>query len=69
MDQAISVGGSKIDSMMAQAEKLAQSDKPSDQLKAQQLMNKVKQMFETLSKILQMISEMFKTMIGGVARG
>jgi hypothetical protein len=55
-----------IDTMMAAAEQLAQSDKPSDQLKAQKLMNQAKMMFETISKILQQISEMAKTAIGNI---
>jgi hypothetical protein len=55
-----------IDTMMAAAEQLAVSDKPSDQLKAQKLMNQAKMMFETISKILQQISEMAKTAIGNI---
>ncbi|MEZ5403559.1 MAG: hypothetical protein R2729_28020 [Bryobacteraceae bacterium] len=55
-----------IDDMMAQAEKLAMSDKPSDQLKAQKLMMQARQMFETVSKLLQQLAEMAKTAISNI---
>jgi hypothetical protein len=48
---------SKLDSMFDQAEKLMQSDKPSDQLKAQMLMQKATRMYETISKMMQQRSE------------
>ena len=49
---------SNIDSMMDQANQLASSDKPSDQLKAQQLMQKAMRMFEQLSKLMENQSQM-----------
>jgi hypothetical protein len=55
-----------IDSMMAEAEKLAMSKNPSDQLKAQKMMQQAQQMFQTISKMLQQLSEMFRTAIGNV---
>jgi hypothetical protein len=61
-----SQGWGAIDSMMAEAEKLAKSKNPSDQLRAQQLMNQAQQMFQTISKLLQQMSEMFKTAIGNI---
>lgn len=63
---ASSSNWSSIDSMMAQAEQLAMSDKPSDQLKAQKLMMQAKQMFETVSKLLQQLAEMAKTAISNI---
>ncbi|MEZ5356681.1 MAG: hypothetical protein R2762_28930 [Bryobacteraceae bacterium] len=59
-------GWGAIDSMMAEAEKLAKSKNPSDQLRAQQLMQQAQQMFQTISKMLQQMSEMFKTAIGNI---
>ncbi len=53
-----SEGWGKIDSMMAEAEKLSQSDKQSDQLKAQQMMQKATRMFEMISKMLEQMSQM-----------
>ncbi|MEZ5356685.1 MAG: hypothetical protein R2762_28950 [Bryobacteraceae bacterium] len=61
-----SSGWGSIDTMMAQAEKLAMSDKPSDQLKAQKLMMQARQMFETVSKLLQQMAEMAKTAISNI---
>ncbi|MEZ5403563.1 MAG: hypothetical protein R2729_28040 [Bryobacteraceae bacterium] len=55
-----------IDSMMAEAEKLAMSKNPSDQLKAQKLMQQAQQMFQTISKLLSQLSEMFKTAMGNI---
>jgi hypothetical protein len=59
-------GWGAIDSMMAEAEKLAKSKNPSDQLRAQQMMNQAQQMFQTISKLLQQMAEMFKTAIGNI---
>ncbi|MEZ5356683.1 MAG: hypothetical protein R2762_28940 [Bryobacteraceae bacterium] len=61
-----SKGWGAIDSMMAEAEKLAKSKNPSDQLRAQQLMQQAQQMFQTISKLLQQLSEMFRTAIGNI---
>ncbi|MEZ5403561.1 MAG: hypothetical protein R2729_28030 [Bryobacteraceae bacterium] len=55
-----------IDSMMAEAEKLAMSKNPSDQLKAQKLMQQAQQMFQTISKLLSQLADMFKTAMGNV---
>jgi hypothetical protein len=63
---ASSANWGSIDSMMAQAEQLAMSDKPSDQLKAQKLMMQAKQMFETVSKLMQQLAEMAKTAISNI---
>lgn len=66
----VSSGGSggwgNIDSMMAQAESLMNSDKPSDQLKAQQLMQKAQRMFEMISKMMEQKSQMMSKAIQAI---
>ena len=59
-------GWGKIDSMMSQAEQLMNSDKPSDQLKAQQLMQKAQRMFEMISKMMEQQSQMISKAIQAI---
>jgi hypothetical protein len=49
--------GASIDKMMGEAEKLMASDKPSDQLKGQMLMQRAMRMFEMISKMLEQRSQ------------
>ncbi len=56
-------GWGKIDSMMAEAEKLSTSDKQSDQLKAQKMMQQAQRMFEMISKMLEQMSQMLSKSI------
>jgi hypothetical protein len=53
----VSKAGASIDKMMAEAEQLMASDKPSDQLKGQMLMQRAMRMFETISKMLEQRSQ------------
>jgi len=57
MDSMVSKVGGKIDDMFAQAEKLMASDKPSDQLKAQRMMQQANRMFEMMSKMIEDIGK------------
>jgi len=57
MDSMVSKAGGNIDSMMAQAEQLMASDKPSDQLKGQMMMQRAMRMFEMISKMLEQRSQ------------
>ncbi|MBL0160865.1 MAG: hypothetical protein IPP47_27845 [Bryobacterales bacterium] len=59
-------GWGNIDSMMSQAESLMNSDKPSDQLKAQQLMQKAQRMFEMISKMMEQRSQMMSKAIQAI---
>jgi hypothetical protein len=59
-------GWGNIDSMMSQAESLMNSDKPSDQLKAQQLMQKAQRMFEMISKMMEQKSQMMSRAIQAI---
>ena len=54
----IDKAGSKIDSMMGEAEKLMASDKMQDQLKGQRMMQQAMRMFEMISKMLEKRSEL-----------
>jgi hypothetical protein len=56
-DSMVSKAGASIDKMMAEAEQLMASDKPSDQLKGQMLMQRAMRMFETISKMLEQRSQ------------
>lgn len=58
IDRMIDSSGSKIDSLMGQAEKLMASDKMSDQLKGQRLMQQAMRLFEMISKMLEQRSQM-----------
>ena len=58
LDAMIDKAGSKIDSMMGQAEKLMASDKMQDQLKGQRMMQQAMRMFEMISKMLEKRSEL-----------
>jgi hypothetical protein len=57
MDSMISKAGANIDSMMGQAEQLMASDKPSDQLKGQMMMQRAMRLFETISKMIEQRSQ------------
>jgi hypothetical protein len=57
MDSMVSKAGGNIDSMMAQAEQLMASDKPSDQLKGQMMMQRAMRLFEMISKMLEQRSQ------------
>ena len=59
-------GLSKLDSMEQEAMKLCMSDKPSDQMKGQFLMNRFKQMFEAISNALKAQSDVAKAAIGNI---
>jgi flagellar basal body rod protein FlgG len=52
--------------MMSQAESLMSSDKPSDQLKGQQLMQKAQRMFEMISKMMEQRSQMMSKAIQAI---
>lgn len=58
----------KIDSMMAEAEKLMLSDKKEDQLKGQKMMNQATQMFQAISAMLKAAQDMAQTAIRNIAR-
>ena len=58
--------GGNLDAMMADADKLLQSDKMSDQLKGQQLMSKASNMFQALSKLYSQQSDMQKAAIQNI---
>ncbi|HBY58831.1 MAG TPA: hypothetical protein DEH78_03355 [Solibacterales bacterium] len=62
-EQSIAQGASKIDGMMSQAESLMSSDKPSDQIKGQMLMQKAMRLFEMISKMQEMRSKAQSTAI------
>ncbi|MBI1352766.1 MAG: hypothetical protein GC160_00360 [Acidobacteria bacterium] len=64
MDSAVSAIGSKVDSMMDQAEKLMMSDKPSDQMKAQRLMQQANRIQEMFSKMMEDIQKRFSAALG-----
>ncbi len=66
MSSGASGGWGNIDSMMSQAESLMNSDKPSDQLKAQQLMQKAQRMFEMISKMMEQRSQMMSRAIQAI---
>lgn len=59
-------GLSKLDSMEQEAMNLCMSDKPSDQMKGQFLMNRFKQMFEAISNALKAQSDVAKAAIGNI---
>lgn len=58
IDNMINSAGSKIDNLMGQAEKLMASDKMSDQLKGQRMMQQAMRLFEMISKMLEQRSQM-----------
>ncbi|HBY58830.1 MAG TPA: hypothetical protein DEH78_03350 [Solibacterales bacterium] len=62
-EQSIAQSASKIDGMMSQAESLMSSDKPSDQIKGQMLMQKAMRLFEMISKMQEMRSKAQSTAI------
>jgi hypothetical protein len=66
LEDSVAAAGSKIDDMFAQAEKLMASDKPSDQLKAQMMMQKAQRMFESISKLLEQRSKAQSTAISNI---
>jgi hypothetical protein len=55
-----------IDAMMADANKLLQSDNLHDQLMGQELMSKAMNMFEAISKLIQQQADMQKTAIQNI---
>jgi hypothetical protein len=57
MDSMVSKAGASIDKMMGEAESLMASDKPSDQLKGQMMMQRAMRMFEMISKMLEQRSQ------------
>ncbi|MDX2153455.1 MAG: hypothetical protein SFV54_22110 [Bryobacteraceae bacterium] len=62
-EQSMLQGAGKIDGMMSQAESLMSSDKPSDQIKGQMLMQKAMRLFEMISKMQEMRSKAQSTAI------
>ncbi len=58
-----SSGWGKLDDMKSQIDKLASSDKQSDQLKAQQMMAQMQRMFEMISKMMEQLSQMLSKSI------
>jgi hypothetical protein len=62
----LTCAGNTINNMENQAEQLAQSSNPADQLKAQQLMQKASQMFGSLSKLIQQLSQMEQSSIANI---
>jgi hypothetical protein len=54
----VASAGGNIDSMMSQAEQLLSSDKQSDQIKGQMLMQKAMRLFEMISKMMEQQSQL-----------
>ena len=63
LDSTIDKVGNKAQSLMDQAQKLAESDNPADQMKAQRMMQQAQRMMEFMSNMIKIIGDMQKNAI------
>ena len=63
LDRTISNVGNKAQSLMDQAQQLAASDNPADQMKAQRMMQQAQRMMEFMSNMIKIIGDMQKNAI------
>ncbi|MBY0372506.1 MAG: hypothetical protein K2Q23_00845 [Bryobacteraceae bacterium] len=63
LDASIDRVGNKAQSLMDQAQKLAESDNPADQMKAQRMMQQAQRMMEFMSNMIKIIGDMQKNAI------
>ena len=63
LDSTIDKVGNKAQSLMDQAQKLAESDNPADQMKAQRMMQQAQRMMEFMSNLIKIIGDMQKNAI------
>ena len=63
LDASIDRVGNKAQNLMDQAQKLAESDNPADQMKAQRMMQQAQRMIEFMSNMTKIIGDMQKNSI------